>query len=89
MPKKQKISHEVRTNRPDGTGRVKISPYTRGMAIKIHCTECMGHETDPKDCTSPNYALFPFRKKTYAAYEKKPDGVPAEEQEQDEDEGEA
>ena len=74
MPKTANREHTVRTNKPDGTGRVTLSPYTRGLAIKLHCTECLGHEGDPKkDCTSPNCALYPFRKKSLAAYEKHPE----------------
>lgn len=67
---KPSMKHEVKTNRPDGQGRVTIESYTRGKAIRIHCTECMGHESDPKDCTAKNCALFPYRKKTRMAYEK-------------------
>jgi len=36
----------------------------RKEAIKLHCTECMGWETDPKCCTSPLCPLYPFRGKT-------------------------
>ena len=64
-------SHTIRTNRPDGEGRVTITPYTRGLAIRAHCTECMGHVSDPTtECSSPNCALYPFRKKTLVGYEK-------------------
>jgi len=68
--KREVITHTARTNHPNGAGKVTIEGYNRALAIKIHCTECMGHETDPRECTSPNCALFPFRKKTLAAYEK-------------------
>ena len=71
MPREKDRTHTVRTNRHDGEGRITISPYTRGLAIHLHCTECFGFEGDPtKECTSPNCALYPFRKKTFAAYEK-------------------
>lgn len=70
MLKEKNRTHTVRTNRSDGAGRITITPYTRGIAIRLHCTECLGFEGDPKDYTSPNCALYPFRKKTYKAYEK-------------------
>jgi len=63
------MKHTVRTDRHDGKGRLDIEPYTRGQAIKLHCTECLGFEGDPKECTSKNCALFPYRKKTMFAYE--------------------
>ena len=61
------MNHTVRTNED---GRKEIEKYTRSKAIRIHCTECMGHEENPAKCTSKNCALFPYRKKTYMAYEK-------------------
>ena len=70
MPREASREHTVRTNKHDGTGRITLSPYTRGMAIRLHCTECLGFEGNPKDCTSPACALYPFRKKTFMAYEK-------------------
>jgi hypothetical protein len=66
------MKHVVRTN--IGTTK-EIDTYTRGKAIRIHCTECMGHESDPRDCTSLMCALYPYRKKTYMAYDK---GKPAD-----------
>lgn len=66
------MKHTVRTDKLDGTGRVEIDPYTRGKAIRLHCTECMGF-ADPATCTSPNCALYPYRKKTYMAYESRQD----------------
>jgi len=60
-----RATHTVRT--ADG-GTIAIAPYNRGKAIAIHCTECMGHETHPKECTSPLCALYPFRRRTLAAY---------------------
>lgn len=62
------MKHAVRTNK---SGFVDIENYTRGKAIRIHCTECMGHEENPVNCTSKNCALYPYRKKTYMAYENK------------------
>ena len=64
--KREQISHTVRSR--DG-GMVTIDPYHRTKAIKIHCTECMGWgETNPKDCTSFNCALYPFRGRSLAGY---------------------
>ena len=64
------FTHTVRTNKEDGTGRVTIENYQRALAIRLHCTECLGFEGDPtKDCTSKLCALYPFRKKTFKAYE--------------------
>ena len=62
------MKHTVRSM--DG-GTKDFAPYTRGLAIKLHCTECMGYESDPKDCTDPKCALFPYRGRTFRAY--KPD----------------
>lgn len=67
---REKVSHTIRTNSADGKGRKTINGYTKSLAIKAHCTECMGFESNPADCTSVNCALYPFRKKTLIAYEK-------------------
>ena len=42
-------------------GGMKTIKYSRAMAIKLMCMECMGWETHPKDCTSKHCPLFPFR----------------------------
>ena len=58
------ISHTVLTP----TGTKTIPRLTKAMAIKLHCTECMGFQTaDVARCTSPLCALYPFRKATRAA----------------------
>ena len=59
--------HTVRT--ADG-GIKHFESLNRGKAIKLHCTQCLGWETHPKDCTSAQCALFPFRGRTLAAYHK-------------------
>ena len=59
------MQHTVRTK--DG-GTKTVGVYTRGLAIKLHCTECLGNESDPKKCTSPMCALYPYRARTYLAY---------------------
>lgn len=56
------VTHTVRTK--DG-GR-KTMKITRGLAIKLHCTECMG-DNHPSDCTSKLCPLHPFRGITRAA----------------------
>ena len=55
--------HTIRT-RDGGTKEVDIH---RARAIKIHCTECMGWDEHPKECTSTKCALFPFRGKSTLA----------------------
>jgi hypothetical protein len=37
---------------------------TRKLAIAAHCTECLGFEDNPVNCTSLFCPLFPFRAKT-------------------------
>jgi hypothetical protein len=60
------ISHTVRT--ADG-GSATIPAYTRGFAIKAHCSECMGWEGNPRDCTATQCALYPFRGMTHRTRE--------------------
>ena len=55
--KANKITHTVRSA---DYGTKKVAGLTRGMAIKLMCTECMGFDS-PSDCTSPMCPLFPFR----------------------------
>jgi hypothetical protein len=64
---RKESGHTVRT--ADG-GTIQIANLSRGRAIKLFCTECLGWETHPKDCTATNCALFPFRGRTLAAYHK-------------------
>ena len=52
-------SHTVRAK---NGGTVLVSDYTRSLAIALMCTECMGFEASPNDCSSPLCPLFPFRK---------------------------
>ena len=62
------ITHTVRTK--DG-GTVTFEGYTRGKALKLMCTECMGHQAaEVKLCTDPLCPLFPFRRGTRLAYGK-------------------
>lgn len=57
------VKHTVRTKQ----GGLKEVDITRNKAIALHCTECLGYEDNPKECTSVNCALYPFRKKTTLA----------------------
>lgn len=66
-PKKSR-THTVRHK--DG-GTLTLDGYTRGMAIKLACTECMGFEAHPKDCTSELCPLYPFRRLTFATRTRK------------------
>ena len=47
---------------------VEVNNYTRGLAIKMFCTECLGHEDHPDTCTAPLCPLFPFRGKSQKAW---------------------
>lgn len=59
-------THTIRAR--DG-GTVEVDGYTRGRAIKLFCTECLGWgEVHPKDCTDTLCPLFPYRGKTQTAY---------------------
>jgi hypothetical protein len=50
------IRWRIRTRR----GIEEVSLRQRS-AIMAMCRECLGFETEPRDCTSPLCALFPFR----------------------------
>jgi len=58
--KNMAVKQTIRTK----AGTLKEVEITRNQAIALHCTECMGHEENPLDCTSVNCALYPFRKRT-------------------------
>ena len=64
-PKKPHIpqKHTVRTR--DG-GTITLSVFTRGKAIKVFCTECMGWDMHPKECTDPHCPLYPYRGQSLA-----------------------
>ena len=47
-------------------GNYRKFKLTRTRAIAVHCTECLGFEEHPRDCTSLHCPLFPWRKKTLA-----------------------
>ena len=52
------IKHAIRKN---GQGEMKVVKLTARRAIQENCKECLGWEVNPKDCSSPHCALFPFR----------------------------
>lgn len=51
-------------------GGTKTLNITRDLAIKLFCTECLGYETHPKDCTSKFCPLYPYRGKTQCGFSK-------------------
>ncbi len=57
---------------------VDVDHWTRSKAIKAFCTECLGHETHPRECTTVCCALYPFRGKTLVAWK---EGRPIKEEE--------
>lgn len=54
--------HQMRDRNGD---LVVMRGFTRGKAIKAFCTQCLGFETHPKDCTATECALYPYRGKIY------------------------
>jgi hypothetical protein len=78
MFEKGHVSHEKKPRSPakrpctirtrDGTMLFVL--LNRATAIKIHCTECQGWETHPRDCASVLCALYPFRGASRMAYRK-------------------
>ena len=57
------VSHTVRTK----DGGKKALKCGRKLAIRLFCTECLGWDSHPADCTSPLCPLFPFRGITQAS----------------------
>ncbi len=62
----KRITHTIRGKNGQ---RVEL-PLTRAKAIKLFCTECLGYETHPKDCTHTLCPLYPYRGKSLAAHPK-------------------
>ena len=58
-------THRIRSRNGEP---IEIGRYTRSRAIKAFCTECMGFDTHPRECTSPLCPLYPFRGKILLAY---------------------
>lgn len=55
-------------------GSIRKLTYGRTLAIKLLCTECLGFEGDPKECTSKTCPLYPFRGRTLASRAKEVGG---------------
>lgn len=60
QPRSGSMMHTVRT----ADGRYTVLRLTRKLAMAALCTECMGFEDNPADCTSYSCPLYPFRAKT-------------------------
>lgn len=52
------VEHRIRKS---GKGEVKLVKLTARRAIIYYCRECLGFETNPRDCTAPLCPLYPFR----------------------------
>ena len=59
--RKRTLTHTVRCK--DGR-LVNFLRYGRKLAMACFCTECLGWETNPSECTAPLCPLFPYRVKT-------------------------
>jgi hypothetical protein len=62
---RQPHPHTVRTK--DG-GTKAFKHLSKAMAIKLLCTECLGWEVNPCDCTSRLCPVYPFRAATRASH---------------------
>lgn len=68
-PKLRKASRAEHTVRTADNDFVRIPRLTRGLAIRMHCTECLGWQGNAKeDCTDELCCLFPFRGRSLRAY---------------------
>lgn len=47
-------------------GNTVTLSYNKGTAIKFKCTECLGWDDNPKQCTDTMCPLFPFRGQSMA-----------------------
>lgn len=62
------MKHTVKTKDYGTTKKVvDIDNYARARAIKAFCTECLGFEENPRDCTAKTCPLYPFRGRTTVA----------------------
>jgi len=67
VKKGNKRGSQLRTNRVrTKDGRSKELRYGRKQAVHTFCTECLGWEQNPADCTDPMCPLYPFRGRTQA-----------------------
>lgn len=60
VPQKGRRTHKVRC----ADGKFKVLSMTKALAIKAFCCECLGWETNPRECVCKLCPLFPFRGKT-------------------------
>ena len=65
----RKANSGSRKSSPNHTVRAKNGllitlRLTRKLAMACFCTECLGWEDNPADCTAPLCPLYPFRSKT-------------------------
>lgn len=68
--KKQKIpAARLHTIRASNGEKIVVS-LNRGKAIKAMCTECMGWECNPIECTDKYCPLYPWRGKILLSYRK-------------------
>lgn len=51
------VKHKIKTKE----GKLVEKKLTRSRAIIENCKECLGWETNPRDCSSKFCALYPFR----------------------------
>lgn len=63
-PKKRPAGLSAHTIRAADGGFVTIPRYGRTLAVACFCTECLGFEDSPADCTAKLCPLYPFRAKT-------------------------
>ena len=57
---KSSPTHTIRAK----NGQLITLRLTRKLAMSCFCTECLGWEDNPSDCTAPLCPLYPFRAKT-------------------------
>jgi hypothetical protein len=62
----QIVKHTIRTK---NCATVEVV-LNRGKAIKAFCTECMGWEEHPRECTDKLCPLYPWRGKIMLTYDK-------------------
>lgn len=58
------MPHTIR--QPNGRTATLKNYVSRKTAIRLYCCECLGWETNPKNCTATMCPLFPFRGRTRA-----------------------
>ena len=62
----QICKHTIRTK----SGSIISVTLNRGKAIKAMCTECMGWESNPLECTDKMCPIYPWRGKTLLTHDK-------------------